>query len=268
MGALKYTKSDWLQRDIIKLKVLIFFDSFSLVAKLTTIRILLALASTQNWHLHQLDVNNAFLHGDLQENVYRSIPDGVDSAPNTVSKLQKGLYGLKQAGREWYEKLTSLLLSEGYTQSNSNYSLFINAHGSDFTPLLVYVDDIILVGSSLHEFDRIKSILDSKFKIKDLGVLKYFLGLEIAHSNAGISVSQRKYCLELLDSSGLLGSKPASTPLDTSTKLHQDNIKPFADVSCYRRLIGRLLYLNTTRPDITLATQQLSQFLNAPTTSH
>jgi hypothetical protein len=197
-----------------------------------------------------------------------SIPDGVDSAPNTVCKLQKSLYGLKQASRKWYEKLTSLLISEGYTQSNSDHSLFINAHGSDFTALLVYVDDIILAGSSLHEFDRIKSILDSKFKIKDLGVLKYFLGLEIAHSTAGISVSQRKYCLDLLDSSGLLGSKPASTPLDTSTKLHQDNSKPFADVSCYRRLIGRLLYLNTTRPDITLATQQLSQFLNAPTTTH
>jgi hypothetical protein len=219
------------------LKVLIFFDTFSPVAKLTIVRILLALASTQHWNLHQLDVNNAFLHGDLQENVYMSVPDGVDSAPNTVFKLQKSLYGLKQASRKWYEKLTSLLLSEGYTQSNSDYSLFINAHGSDFTALLVYVDDIILAGSSLHEFDRIKSILDSKFKIKDLVVLKYFLGLEIAHSNAGINVSQRKYCLDRLDSSGLLGSKPANTPLDTSTKLHQDNSKPFADVSCYRQLI-------------------------------
>jgi len=102
-------------------------------------------------------------------------------------------------------------------------------------------------------------------------VLKYKhneIHMEIAHSTTGITVSQRKYCLDLLESSGLLGSKPASTPLDTSTKLHQDNRKPFADVSCYRRLIGRLLYLNTTRPDITLATQQLSQFVNAPTTSH
>jgi hypothetical protein len=213
-------------------------------------------------------VNNAFLHGDLQENVYMHIPEGVSSAPNTVCKLQKSLYGLKQASRKWYEKLTSLLLAEGYTQSGSDYSLFTHQQGNDFTALLVYADDIILAGSSLNEFAIIKSILDTQFKIKDLGVLKYFLGLEVAHSKEGIYISQRKYCLDLLESSGLFGSKPATTPLDTSTKLYQDNSKPFADVSCYRRLIGRLLYLNTTRPDITLATQQLSQFLHAPTILH
>jgi hypothetical protein len=185
-----------------------------------------------------------------------------------VCKLQKSLYGLKQASRKWYEKLTCLLVAEGYHQSTSDYSLFTLTSGSDFTALLVYVDDVILAGTSLTEFSRIKSILYTKFQIKDLGTLKYFLGLEVAQSTAGISISQRKYCLDLLESAGLLGSKPASTPLDPSVKLHQDDSPLFDDIPSYRRLIGKLLYLNTTRPDITLATQQLSQFLNSPTITH
>ncbi|MCH92612.1 retrovirus-related Pol polyprotein from transposon TNT 1-94, partial [Trifolium medium] len=239
------------------------------VAKLTTVRMLLAIASIKGWFLHQLDVNNAFLHGELQEIVYMSIQYGVQcTKPNQVCKLLKSLYGLKQASRKWYEKLTSLLVREGYTQSTSDYSLFTLSQQNNFTALLIYVDDEILAGTDMQEIDRIKTILDNNFKIKDLGVVKYFLGLEVAHSKEGISISQRKYCLDLLNDSGLLGSKPASTPLDPSIKLHQDNGKPFEDISLYRRLVGKLLYLTNTRPDIAYATQQLSQFLHNPTMTH
>jgi hypothetical protein len=197
------------------------------------------------------------------------IPDGVPcDKPNLVCKLEKSLYGLKQASRKWYEKLTALLLKEGYSQSTSDYSLFTLNKNNTFTILLVYVDDIILAGDSTAEFDRIKAVLDVAFKIKNLGQLKYFLGLEVAHSKHGITVSQRKYCLDMLKDSGLLGSKPASTPLDTSIKLHSAAGVPYSDASGYRRLVGRLLYLNTTRPDIAFATQQLSQFMHAPTNVH
>ncbi|GAU46782.1 hypothetical protein TSUD_351810 [Trifolium subterraneum] len=246
-----------------------FFDTFSPVAKITTVRTLIALASIRSWHLNQMDVNNAFLHGDLQEDVYMEVPQGVNSPkPHQVCKLLKSLYGLKQASRKWYEKLTSLLLKEGYTQASSDHSLFTLKHGSDFTALLVYVDDIILAGNSLQEFARIKLIMDNAFKIKDLGPLKYFLGIEVAHSKQGISICQRKYCLDLLKDTGLLGSKPAPTPLDPSIKLHQDSSPAYDDVGGYRRLIGKLLYLTTTRPDISFAIQQLSQFLSSPTTTH
>jgi hypothetical protein len=246
-----------------------YFDTFSPVAKLSTVRVLLALASINNWHLHQLDFNNAFLHRELQEDVYMSIPEGVQgNKDKQVCKLMKSLYGLKQASRKWYEKLTSLLISEGYTQSTADYSLFILSKPSQFTALLVYVDDIILAGNDLQEFTRIKTILDTNFKIKDLGILKYFIGLEVAQSKTGINITQRKYCLDLLKDFGLLGSKPAITPLDPSIKLHQNNGELYDDISSYRRLIGKLLYLTNTRPYISLATQQLSQFLHKTTMVH
>lgn len=142
--------------------------------------------------------------------------------------------------------MTHLLLKQGYQQSTSDYSLFTLKHKPIFTALLVYVDDIIIVGNSLTGFSNIKAILDQNFKIKDLGILKYFLGLEVDHSKDGIFISQRKYYLNLLESSGLLRSKPASTPLDPSSKLNQDNNQSLEDISAYIGIIGKLLYLNTT----------------------
>jgi len=134
--------------------------------------------------------------------------------------------------------------------------------------LLVYVDDVILAGNSLQEFASIKQVLHDAFQIKDLGILKYFLGIEVAHSSSGISLCQRKYCLDLLEDSGFLNSKPISTLSDPSIKLYNDGLEPYPDIPAYKRLIGRLLYLNTTRPDITFITQQLSQFLSNPTQTH
>jgi hypothetical protein len=134
--------------------------------------------------------------------------------------------------------------------------------------LLIYIDDIILADTSLQQFHRIKYILDDNFKNKDLGVLKYFLGPEVAHSKKGIIVLQRKHCLDLLIDSSLLGSKLATTPLNHSIKLHQDGGEPFEDIASYKRIFGRLLYLTNTRPDINFATQQLGQFLYKPIMTH
>jgi hypothetical protein len=228
-----------------------YFDTYSPVAKLTTVRTVIALSAINNWHIHQLDVNNAFLHGDLQEDVYMTVPQGViTSKPNQVCKLQKSLYGLKQPSRKWYEKLTSLLLAHQYTQSTSDHSLLIKKSATTFTVMLVYVDDVIIAGNSLLECQHIKSILHTAFKIKDLGQLKYFLGLEVAHSSKGISLCQRKYCLDLLTDTGHLACKPVSTPSEPSCKLHQVNSAPYSDVPSYRRLIGRLIYLTNTRPEL------------------
>jgi len=148
--------------------------------------------------------------------------------------------------------------SSAFCQSTSDHSLFIKNTNTSFTVLLVYVDDVIIAGNSMLEFQHIKSILHSSFKIKDLGQLKHFLSLEVACSSQGISLCQRKYCIDLLTDSGYLASKPISTPSEPSCKLHQDSSAPYVDVPSYRRSIGRLIYLTNTRPYITFPTQQLS----------
>lgn len=200
-----------------------YFDTFSPVAKITTVRLVLALAAIHNWHVHELDVNNAFLHGELQETVYMVIPQGFpNSKPNKVCKLLKSLYGLKQASCKWFERLSGVLSQCGYSQTPSDHSLFVKQTASSFTALLVYVDDIVLAGTSLLEFSELKAKLHSAFGIKDLGILKFFLGLEAAHSSKGISLCQRQYCLDLLTDSGLLGCKPVSTQMEVGTHLHQD----------------------------------------------
>ncbi|XP_058723404.1 uncharacterized mitochondrial protein AtMg00810-like [Vicia villosa] len=197
------------------------------------------------------------------------LPQGVlSSKVGQVCRLNKSLYGLKQASRQWFEKLTTFLQAQGFLHAHADHTLFTKTDSSSFTAILVYVDDIILTGTSLSMINFLKKSLDDTFHIKDLGQLKFFLGLEVARSSKGISLCQRKYCLELLHDAGLAGCKPVSTPLDASSRLHQDGGSIFSDVTAYRRLVGRLLYLTNTRPDIAFATQQLSQFMSSPTESH
>ncbi|KAK2409531.1 putative mitochondrial protein [Trifolium repens] len=267
-GTIERYKARLVAKGYNQIEGLDYFDTYSQVAKLTTVRLVLALASINHWNLHQLDVNNAFLHGDLQEDVYMTPPPNINAKPNQVCKVVKSLYGLKQASCKWYEKLTSILVSHHYKQAPSDHSLFIKQTPTSFTILLVYVDDILLAGNSLSEFAHIKQVLNTAFKIKDLGIHKYFPCLEVAHSKSGVSLCQRKYCLDLLHDYGLSGCNPASTPSDPSIKLYNDSSPPFEDIPAYRRIVGRLLYLNTTRPDITFITQQLSQFLSSPTHTH
>ena len=246
-GSLNRYKGRLVAQGFTEVEGLDFNDTFSPVAKLTTVRLLLALAAAHNWHLKQLDVNTAFLHGDLDEEVYMLPPPGLVVSSSKVCKLQRSLYGLKQASRQWYFKLSKALISCGYRQSQADHSLFLKNTTSSFTALLVYVDDIILSGTDLVEINRIKTFLDDQFKIKDLGDVKYFLSLEIARNSAGISVCQRKFALDLLLDAGFLDCKPSQTPMTRNLKLSKDSGTYLTDCSQYRTLVGRLLYLTTTR---------------------
>ncbi|XP_014517259.1 uncharacterized protein LOC106774734 [Vigna radiata var. radiata] len=185
-----------------------------------------------------------------------------------ICKLTKSLYGLKQASRQWFEKLSSYLISVNYKQSKSDHSLFTKRTDTCFTALLVYVDDIVLAGNSMEEITYIKELLHNKFRIKDLGELKYFLGLEVARSKKGIHLCQRKYALDILEETGMEGCKPSTTPFlrDTSPLYKSDS--HLNDPGPYRRLIGKLLYITNTRPDLCYTINLLSQFMQAPTEHH
>ncbi|RVW48337.1 Retrovirus-related Pol polyprotein from transposon RE1 [Vitis vinifera] len=208
-----------------------FFDTFSLVAKMVTVKVLLSLAFIYNWHLTHLDVNNAFLHGDLSEEVFMHLPPS-------------------------YHR-------EGEPLLPSN-----TGSGNDFIALLVYVDDIIVASNNKIAADNLKNSLNKSFKLKDLGNLKYFLGLEVARSAKGILINQRKYALELLSETGYLGCKPAKTPMQLNMQLSQDDGELLTDPSMYGRLIGKLIYLTITRPDLTYSMNKLSQFLSQPRRPH
>ena len=219
-----------------------YYETFSPVVKFVTVRTLLALAAVYGWHLSQLDVNNAFLHGELTEEVFMVPPPGFDSK-GEVCKLTKSLYGLKQASRQWFAKLSSTLIDHGFTQSMSDYSVFTKIHKGSILILLIYVDDILIASNNIEAVNTFKIFLDAKFKLKDLGTLKYFLGLEVARTEKGISLCQRKFVLELLSDTGLLACKPSNVPMDQSAKFKSSMGEVAPDPSLYRRIIGKLLYL-------------------------
>nr|CAN65095.1 hypothetical protein VITISV_011639 [Vitis vinifera] len=228
-------------------------ETFAPVAKLNTVRVLLSLAANLDWSLHQLDVKNAFLNGDLEEEVYMDIPAGLETTSNfnKVCRLRKSLYGLKQSPRAWFERFTKVVKGYGFVQCQSDHTLFVKHFPEGkLTIIIVYVDDIILTGDHEEKIDLLKKLLTKEFEIKDLGNLKYFLGMEIARSKKGIAVSQCKYVLDLLNETGMLGCKPAETPMNTTVKLEESDGSAPVDEGRYQRLVGKLIYLSHTRLDI------------------
>jgi len=191
-------------------------------------------------------------------------------SPQHVCKLQRSLYGLRQANRQWYAKLSQFLLSHKYTSSSADHSLFLHRNGPNITIILVYVDDLVLTRNDHEEIAHITSLLDTQFKIKNLGNLTYFLGLEVARNSQGLHICQRKYVLDLLHDTGMINSAPMPTPMVHSSRLSSSAGTQLTNIetSTYRRLIGKLIYLTNTRPDIAFVVNNLSQFISSHTNLH
>jgi len=189
-----------------------------------------------------MDVHNAFLHGDLAEEIYMSPPPSLrrQGENHLVCRLHKSLYGLKQASHQWFAKFSEAICSAGYIQSRVDYSLFTSKQGESFTALLIYVDDILITGNDLARIAATKQFLHNHFRLKDLGILKYFLGIEVSASKKGIFISQRKYALEIIADAGLLGAAPINTPMERGLKLSNKGTL-LKEPNRYRRLIGRLI---------------------------
>ena len=236
-------------------------DTFAPVAKINTIRILISIAANRDWPLQQFDVKNAFLNGDLEEEVYMELPLGVkigSSCKDEVCKLKKSLYGLKQSPKAWFGKFSTTMKEFGYKQSNSDHTLFIKHKEGKVTALIVYVDDMVLTGDDPCKMKALQEYLATKFEMKDLRQLKYFLGIEVARSKHGVFLSQRKYVLDLLTKTKMLGCKPVETPMEMNHKLGILPDQAPTDKGRYQRLVGRLIYLTHTRPDIENAVSVVS----------
>ena len=208
------------------------------------------MALTHGWHLRQLDIQNAFLHGVLEEEVYMRQPLGFEDThqPSYLCRLDKALYGLKQAPRAWHARLSTILGGLGFTSSTADTSLFILRRPDITLYLLVYVDDIIVVSSSDTAIDRLIHQLRSSFALKDLGQLHYFLGIEVRFLEGALLLTQRKYASELLRRAVLSKCGTSPTPMISSEKLSATDGTPLSaeESTKYRNIVGGLQYLTMT----------------------
>lgn len=269
-GSIERHKAHLVARGFSQQYGLDYDETFSPVAKLTTVRVLLALAANKDWDLWQMDVKNAFLHGDLDREIYMNQPMGFQSQghPEYVCKLRKALYGLKQAPRAWYGKIAEFLTQSGYSVTPADSSLFVKANGGKLAIVLVYVDDLIITGDDVEEIFRTKENLSVRFEMKELGQLKHLLGLEVDRTNEGIFLCQQKYAKDLLKKFGMLECKPISTPMEPNAKMCEHEGKDLKDATMYRQLVGSLLYLTLTRPDISYAVGVMSRYMQNPKKPH
>ena len=238
--------------------------------KLATIRPVLTIVVTQGWQLRQLDVNNAFLHGLLNEDVYMVQPLGFkdNTNPQHVCRLNKAIYGLKQALRAWYSTLRGAILEFGFVNSRADSSLFIYKTKSVTCYFLVYVDDLVITGNDPIFVSSIIEQLSHRFSVKDMGQLHFFLGMEVIPTTTSLFLSQHKYIIDLLTKLNMHGAKEVTTPLSTTTVLKLLDGTSSVDSIEYMSIIGALQYLSLTRPDISFAVNKLFQFMHKPTVTH
>ena len=245
-------------------------ETFAPVARLEAIRILLAFAASRGFKLYQMDVKSAFLNGYIEEEVYVKQPPGFEHPkfPDRVFKLQKALYGLKQAPRAWYARLKTFLLENGFKMGSVDKTLFLLRQGHDSLIVQIYVDDIIFGGSSHALVAKFADSMSKEFEMSMMGELTFFLGLQIKQTQEGTFVHQGKYTMDVLKKFNMADAKPISTPIPTSAALDADEDGESVDQKEYRSMIGSLLYLTATRPDIHFAVCLCARFQASPRTSH
>jgi hypothetical protein len=271
-GSFERYKARWVVRGFTQRAGIDYGETYCPVVKPATVRTVLTLAAKRNWPVHQLDVNNAFLHDILDEQVYARQPAGfIDTTrKDSVRRLSKSLYGLKQAPRAWYTRLATFLGTMGFKPTRSDSSLFVLRHGTESVYLLLYVDDIVLTASSVVALRHVISAISAEFSLKDMGLVHYFLGIQVQRDTNGFFLQQHQYALDILERAGMLDCRPCETPIDTAGKVsgNDGTLLSTADASDYRSIVGALQYLTMTRPDLQYAVQQACLHMHAPTTSH
>ncbi|RVW37574.1 Retrovirus-related Pol polyprotein from transposon RE1 [Vitis vinifera] len=247
-----------------------FSETFAPVARLDTIRMLLALTAQKGWKTYQLDVKSAFLNGYLQKEIYVEQPEGfqVKGQEEKVYLLKKALYGLKQAPRAWYSRIDEHLQSLGFVKSPSEATLYVKGTDANLIVVSVYVDDLLVTGSNEKLVKEFKAEMLKVFEMTDLGLMSYFLGMEVKQDHGGVFISQKKYAKEILNKFHMDDCKRTSTPMNQKEKFSKDDGTEKVDESQYRSLIGCLMYLTATRPDIMFSVSLLSRFMHCASEVH
>ncbi|CAM8989664.1 unnamed protein product [Rhodiola kirilowii] len=247
-----------------------FEEVFAPVARMETVRLLIALAAHEGWRLHHLDVKSAFLNGDLAEEVYVSQPPGfiVKGSEHKVLKLHKALYGLRQAPRAWNIKLDNTLLSLGFTKSPLEHAVYKKGRGASFLLVGVYVDDLVITGACEEESVKFKRQMTEIFKMNDLGLLSYYLGIAVHQTPGTISICQGAYAKKILEGCGMGDCNPTQAPMEARTKLSKKSSSPPVDKTLYRSIVRSLRYLTHTRPDLAYSVGIVSRYMEFPTTEH
>jgi len=254
-----------------------YTEIFSPVVKMVTIRTVLGLVAQEDLHLQQMDVKTAFLHGDLDEEIYMKQPEGfeIKGKESLVCKLKRSLYGLKQAPRQWYKRFDNFIKGVGFLRCEADHCCYFKTLEESYLILLLYVDDMLIVGADLHEINSLKTKLSEEFAMKDLGEARQILGMRISRSKEGLKLSQEEYVKKVLKRFNMDDAKPVSTPLASHFRLSREQSPKTEDeMACmdkvpYASAIGSLMYaMICTRPDIAHAVGVVSRFMSNPGKEH
>ena len=232
---------------------------------------IVALAVQKRWRIHQMDVKSAFLNGFLDEEVYVDQPPGYvkKGYEDQVYKLKKALYGLKQAPRAWYTRIDAYLLQHGFQKCPYEHTLYIKSNlDGDLFIICVYVDDLIFTGNCKAMIDEFREAMTSQFEMTNMGLMSYFLGIEVQQTNEGIFISQQKYARDILRRLRMESLKPIRTPVAERLKLKKDGCGELINPTYFKSIVGSLRYLTCTRPDITYGMGIISRFMETPRQSH
>ena len=245
-----------------------YFETYAPVAKLTTVRLILAYGIRNNFVFHHLDVKTAFLHGNLSEDIYMAIPDGIDKAEGNACKLLKSLYGLKQAPRCWNEKFNAFLLKLGFIRSNHDYSLYTKFYNNNVLIIVLYVDDLLIAGKNEAAINDLKRNLENEFEMVDCGKLKHFLGINIETQNVELSLTQESNIEKVLVKFRMEDCNTVRTPMQKGLQL-QRNTENSQTNNPYRELLGSLMYIMLCcRPDLCYSIGFLGRYQQNPTDEH
>jgi hypothetical protein len=261
-GVVTRNKARLVAQGFTQVEGLDFEETYAPVARLEAIRNLLAYAAHHDFKLYQMDVKSAFLNGPIQELVYVEQPSGFEDLkfPNHVYKLQKALYGLKQTPRAWYECLKKFLIKQGFEIGKADPTLFTRKVDKDIFVCQIYVDDIIF-GITNHKFcEEFSRIMTKRFEMFMMGELKFFLGFQIKQVKDETFISQTKYTHDMLKKFDIVNAKPIKTPMPTNGHLDLNDEGKVMDTKVYRSMIGSLLYLCASRPNIKLNVCMCARF--------